>query len=65
MVECSPWMHLLWCGCFSSEVLMDVYQVMELMLEIKWCDYFKEVDRTKLNYGELRHWIWFSFDLIV
>jgi hypothetical protein len=60
MVECSPWMHLLWCGCFPSEVLMDVYRVMELMLEIKRCNYFKEVDRAKLNYVELKHWIWFS-----
>jgi hypothetical protein len=55
MVECSPWMDLLWCGCFPFGVLMDVYRVMELMLEIKRCNYFKEVDRTKLNYGELKH----------
>jgi hypothetical protein len=39
---------------------MDVYRVMELMLEIKRCNYFKEMDRAKLNYVELRCWIWFS-----
>jgi len=60
MVECFPSMHLLWCGCFPAEVLMDVFRVMELMLEIKRCDYFKDAVRAKLNFVEVRHRIWFS-----
>jgi hypothetical protein len=28
-------MHLLWCDYFHIEALMVVYQVMEIMLEIK------------------------------
>jgi hypothetical protein len=37
---------------------------MELMVEIKRCNYFKEVDRAKLNYVKTLDLV-FSFDLIV
>jgi hypothetical protein len=65
MVRCSLWVHLLWCGCFPVEALMAICQVMELMLEIKKRDWFKDKGRTKLNYAKLGCKIGFFFGLIV
>jgi len=65
MVRCFLWVHLLWCGYFPAKALIVVCRVMELMLEIKKCDCFKDKGRTKLNYAKLGHRIGFSFGLIV
>jgi hypothetical protein len=48
------WVHLLWYVYFLIEALIDVCQIMELMLEIKRRNCFKDGSKAKLKCVVLR-----------